>query len=221
MTTHLPKAVLIGAGGHAKVIADILAHRKDLEVIGCTDRNAVGKVLHLDVLGDDSLLPLLFRQQQASHAFVAIGDNRLRLKLAAYAASVGFRFIQAVSRHACVSGSAVLGHGVAVMPGAIVLPEVRIGDHSIINTGASVDHECRIGAGCHIAPGSNLAGQVTVGDGSFLGTGVKVIPGVTIGKGCIVGAGAVVIRDIPDCCTAVGVPARILKGPGSPEGPSY
>jgi UDP-perosamine 4-acetyltransferase len=214
MSSHPITAVLIGAGGHAKVIADILAPRTDLELIGCTDHRASGKLLHLDILGDDSLLPLLF-ERNIRHTFVAIGDNRLRLRIAAYAASIGFQFIQAVSRSAYVSPSALLGQGVAVMPGAVIQPEVHIGDHSIINTGASVDHECRIGKGCHIAPGANLAGLVTVGDGSFLGTGVKVIPGVKIGKSCIIGAGTVVIRDIPDYSRAVGVPARLLNPSGT------
>lgn len=211
MSIDLPKVVLIGAGGHAKVIADILQSRSDLMLIGCTDRSAGGKVLHLDVLGDDRLLPELF-DRHVRHAFVAIGDNRLRLKLAAGASSIGYQFVTAVSRHAYVAGSASIGAGTAVMPGAVIQPEVRIGKHSIINTGASVDHECVIGEGCHIAPGCNLAGLVTVGDGSFLGTGVKVIPGVRIGRGCTVGAGAVVIRDLPDYSTAVGVPARVMKG---------
>lgn len=204
------KVILIGAGGHAKVIADILTHRMDIDIVGCTDRNITGRVLHLDILGDDRLLPQLFGQD-VRHTLIAIGDNGLRMKLARNASTIGFEFINAVSRYAYVSGSASLGCGIAVMHGAIIQPETRVGDHSIINTGVTIDHECVIGTGCHIAPGSNLAGLVTVGDSSFLGVGVRVIPGVKIGRGCIIGAGAVVIHDIPDYSTAVGVPAKVLK----------
>jgi UDP-perosamine 4-acetyltransferase len=103
-----------------------------------------------------------------------------------------------------------LGRGVVVAAGAIINPATHIGDHAILNTAASVDHDCTVERFVHIAPGTHLAGTIYVGEGAFLGTGVSVIPSRRIGVWSIVGAGAVVTRDVPDRCTVVGIPARII-----------
>lgn len=204
------KVVVIGAGGHAKVIIDILRMNSSYELIGCTDRQIGSFVLSLPVLGDDSILPTLF-EQGIHHAFVAIGDNRLRKKLSQKAQMIGFQFVNAISPFTCISDSVKIGTGVAIMPGAVINVETRIGNHSIVNTGASVDHDCQIGDYSHIAPGCNLAGNVNVGNGTFVGIGSKVIDGTSIGEWSMIGGGAAVIDDIPDYCTAVGVPAKIIK----------
>ncbi|GAA4841701.1 acetyltransferase [Paenibacillus vulneris] len=205
------RVVIIGAGGHAKVVMDILKSNRALEIIGCTDKQLAGtQVLGVPVLGDDSVLPELYGQG-VRHAFIAIGDNKLRRLLARKATELGYELINAVSPHAYVAEAASLGAGVAVMAGAVIHPDVRIGDNSIINTQASVDHDCVIGEACHVAPGATLSGTVTVGDGTFLGTGTKVIDGVRIGSWSVLGAGSVVVKDIPDSCLAFGVPARIIR----------
>ena len=97
------------------------------------------------------------------------------------------------------------------MAGVIINADSEIGDLAIINTGATVDHDCRVSEGVHIAPQCAIAGTVVIGRMSFLGIGTRVIPGVGIGSNVTVGAGGVVIGDIPDNVTAVGVPARIIK----------
>ncbi|MUT68734.1 acetyltransferase [Paenibacillus sp. NEAU-GSW1] len=219
MLHSLPnKTVIIGAGGHAKVIIDILRADPHVELIGCIGQSDGSDVLGLQVIGGDEQLPLL-REQGVNHAFIAVGNNARRLALAELAESIGFELINAVSPHAYVASSALLGRGVAVMPGAIIQPDTVIGSCSIINTGATVDHDGVIGESCHIAPGCTLSGCVTVGDLSFLGTGAKVIDGMNIGKSCMVGAGSVVIRNIPDYALAVGVPAIIkrIQAPAEPN----
>ena len=208
------KVVIIGAGGHAKVIVDILRKDPDIELKGCTDRRSGGFVLNVPVLGDDAILPNLYRQG-IHHAFIALGNNAVRHKAYQEALELGFQFVNAISPFACISDSAVLGTGIAVMPGAIVNAEAVIGNNCIINTGASLDHDCNIGDSCHIAPGCNLSGNVTVGTGTFAGIGSKVIDGIQIGEWSIIGGGSVVIRDIPSSCTAVGVPAKVIKTHGN------
>ncbi|WII36426.1 acetyltransferase [Paenibacillus thiaminolyticus] len=204
------RTIVIGAGGHATVIIDILRADPAVDLAGCTSVGGSGCVGGVPVLGDDSILPELYAQG-VHQAFVAIGDNRIRRKMARIAVDIGYTLINAISRYAYISPSASLGSGIAIMPGAVVNAEACIQDYAIINTGATVDHESVIGEACHIAPGSHLSGNVRIGEGSFLGTGTQVIDGIAVGAWSVLGAGAVVVRNIPDHCIAVGVPARVIK----------
>ena len=201
--------VIIGSGGHAKVVIELIRAEGRYQVKGCTGLGESGFVLgDVPILGTDSVLPAMLANG-AKKAFVAIGDNHLRLRLLAQVLEMGFELINAVSPNAVVSPSAILGRGIAIMAGAIINASAEIGDGAIINTNAGVDHDCRIGRGAHIGPGSTLAGNVEIGCESFLGARTCVIPGVRIGSRAIVGAGSVVVRDIPDDVTAMGVPAHI------------
>ncbi len=204
-----PGVILLGSGGHAKVIIEILEERTEFAIAGCTgpaldQRDTLG----YPFLGDDSILAETLASG-TRHVFVAVGDNRVRSKLLKHVQTLGFDVISAVSERAIVSPRAMIGRSVAIMPGAIVNVGATIGDGAIINTGAVVDHDCSIGRCAHIAPGVTLAGGVQVAEGAFLGIGCKVIPGIRIGEWSVVGAGAVVIRDIPANLTAVGVPAVV------------
>ena len=203
--------ILLGSGGHAKVIIEIFEERRELEITGCTSvvTNQLD-ILGYPILGDDSIL----EDRNAScpnHVFVAVGDNRLRFKLLEHVQGLGFDVVNAVSERAIVSARARIGRGVAIMPGAIINSHATIADGAIINTGAVVEHDCSIGRCAHVATGSSLAGGVQVAEGAFLGTGCKVIPGIKIGAWSVIGAGAVVIHDIPANRTAIGVPA-VVRG---------
>lgn len=199
--------IVLGAGGHAKVVVELL-RASGRTVAGLLDADPTPRtVAGAEVLGDDLLLPRL-RAEGVADAFVALGDNRLRGDVARRAAAQGFSLVNAVSPQAVLSPSARLGVGIAVMAGAVVNAEATIGDLAIVNTGAVLDHDVRIGEAAHVAPGCALAGAVTVGARAFLGVGCSVIPGVTIGEDAVVGAGAVVVRDVPSGAVAVGVPAH-------------
>ena len=145
------RVALIGAGGHAKVIIDILRSEDSVEIVGCVspDPSPV-EVLGVPVLGGDEIIPELFRGGVTS-AFVAIGDNPTRIRSLRHLKDLGFSIINAVSPAAIISTRAILGRGVAVMPGAIVNTGSALADGAIVNTGAVVDHDCRIGTGAHIA----------------------------------------------------------------------
>lgn len=200
--------VIVGGGGHAKVVIESLrAAGKAVAAVIDADPTA-RSVAGVPVVGDDTALPGL-RDQGLDEAFVAIGDNRLRARLAQGLIEQGFVLVNAIHPSAVISPSARLGHGVAVMAGAVINAEVQIGDLAIINTGAVIDHDCRLGAACHLGPASALAGGVSLGARSFLGVGTRVIPNMTIGADVVVGAGAVVVRDLPDAVVAIGVPAKI------------
>lgn len=206
------RLVILGAGGHAKMVIEAARTQGKYEPTLCL---AHVDDLVPDVLGvateaetDERLLSL---QQAGYHAFVAVGSNRLRRKLCTKLQSLGLPLATIISSQAWVSPSATLGAGTVVMPGAIIGAAVTIGRGAIINTAASVDHDGGIGDYVHIAPGVHLAGCVTIGEATFLGVGVSVIPERTIGSGSTIGAGAVVVRDVPDNQVWVGCPARFLK----------
>ena len=200
--------VIIGGGGHAKVVIESLRAGGET-VTAIIDADPTPRaVLGVPVVGDDLALPTL-RGQGLSKLFVAIGDNRLRQTLGRKARDHGFALVNAIHPSAVVSPSVRLGEGIALMAGVAINAESWIDDLVIVNTGAVVDHDCRLGAACHLGPASALAGSVSVGERAFLGVGARAIPSVSIGADTIVGAGGVVVRDLPDAVVAIGVPAKI------------
>jgi UDP-perosamine 4-acetyltransferase len=213
--------VIIGAGGHGKVVLDILRAGGRYEPVGFLDADSAlagTMVGGLPVLGAANLLPRLRQQQKVHAAVVAIGDNRTRARYAQLLREQGFELITTVHPSAVVSPTARLGANVVVAAGAVICTEAVVGDSAIINTAAIVDHEVQVGAATHVSPGVCLAGRVSVGPSAFLGIGAQVLPCLSVGEGATVGAGAVVLQDVPAFATAVGVPARVVKvSPPSPD----
>lgn len=196
----MEKVVIIGAGGHAKVIVDILQQNGECDIVGMLDKEKDEGFWGIPVIGTDDDLPKLF-EEGVRCAFVALGSNSLRKEVSAKAETIGYRMINAVSNKAIISARAKLGQGVAVMPGAVINADTVIGDGCIVNTNASIDHDCHVGAYVHIAPGTNVAGSVTIGEETFIGVGSRIIDGITIGSNVIVGAGTVVLHFVDNCCT--------------------
>jgi sugar O-acyltransferase (sialic acid O-acetyltransferase NeuD family) len=194
--------VVIGAGGHAKVVISTLTARG--LVIGAVFDDDATK------WGMDAQGARVGRieRERGGRGIIGIGDNTRRREMASV---LNFEWQTVVHPSAYVHPSAKLGRGTVVFAGAVVQPDAVIGDHVIVNTGATVDHDCIVGDYAHLAPGVHLAGAVHVGEGAFLGIGSVVVPGVTIGRWSTLGAGAVAIRDLPDGAVAVGVPAMVLK----------
>lgn len=202
--------IVLGAGGHAKVVIEILQSSGELVDYCVASGDARSQCLSVEVLaGDDQMVDLY--QRGYRRAIAAVGDNAVRQRLACQSRDLGFTIVNAISPHAVISRSAVLGAGVAVMAGVVINAQARIGGFSILNTGATIDHDCVIGAGAHVAPNSTLAGGVRVGCGAFVGAGSVVIPGVAIGENAVVGAGSVVVRDVPPSVVAFGNPARVVS----------
>ncbi len=143
-------------------------------------------------------------------AVIGVGDNRARRLLAHRLTEVGWATV--IHPSAFVHGSVTLGPGTVVFAGAVVQPETVVGAHVVVNTRASIDHDCRVADFVHVAPGTSLCGGVSVSEGALLGVGSSVIPCRKVGRWATVGAGSVVVKDVPDEVTVVGVPARPVRG---------
>ena len=192
--------LVIGAGGHAKVVIDAL-RLAQCTIAGLVDPAlAVGtRIAGCEVLGGDDVVERS-RPEDVMLANGVGGTKSTAGRDAVYRRfrAKGYRFATVLHPSAIVSRTATLGEGAQVMAGCAVQPDAKIGANSIVNTRASVDHDCTIGESVHIAPGVTLSGSVTIGDGSHIGTGAVVIQGITIGRNSLVAAGAVVYRDLPE-----------------------
>jgi sugar O-acyltransferase (sialic acid O-acetyltransferase NeuD family) len=207
------KIFLYGAGGHAKVILELIEANK-LLCAGIYDEYTGRK----ELLGYaiSGTLDDLYKQSDAT-LIIAIGNNLIRRKLVhQLAAEWGNVFHPSAS----ISTRCTIGEGTVVMAGVSVNSEAIIGQHCIINTNSSIDHDCRIGDYVHISPNAALAGNVQVGEGTHIGIGAAIIQGVKIGRWVTVGAGSVIIRDIPDYAVVVGNPGRIIRMNNPEDGDS-
>jgi len=207
------KVVIIGAGGHARVVYEILKHEKNIEIAAFVDivKHGSGeRILGVPILGDHSVLPKLLKNGVAG-AIIAVGNNKIRTGHFKELENMGFELINAIHPTAHIAGNIKIGKGVVIGAGAIIATCAEIGNNVIVNTGAVVEHECVIEDNVHIAPGTILAGRVTVKKGAFVGAGSVVKEYVTIGENVTIGAGSVVLEDILPNAVAVGSPARIVK----------
>lgn len=207
--------VLLGAGGHARVLVALM-RAAGYQVLGVCDptlaKDGISRWADLDVLGDDGALELLPPDRVA----LALGvgqqaTGNLREQLYAAWRVRGYDFPVLVHPSAWISSGVILGDGVQVMAGAVIQPGCAIGENSIVNTMAGIDHDCRIGRDVHVAPGATLCGTVTVEDGAFIGAGATVIQGLRVGARAVVGAGVTLVRDLAQTATIIGPANRLCR----------
>ena len=217
-----PPLVIWGAGGHAKVVADIIRLRGEYVIAGFLDdvasESSPGEFLDAPrYFGLEGLER--FQSEGVRFLLMGFGDCHARLERGRAARARGWSFATALHPSAIVAASVEVGVGTVVAAGAVINPEVRLGEHVIVNTSASVDHECVIEDAAHISPGVRLAGRVTVGRAAWIGMGATILPRVRIGADSEIGAGSLVLRDVPDGMVAFGSPARVVRprtiSPGS------
>jgi sugar O-acyltransferase (sialic acid O-acetyltransferase NeuD family) len=208
------RVLIIGAGGHAQVVADILLRMADdgqaiIPVGFLDDKPALLGLsfLGLPVVGRVSDLP----DMAYDALIVAVGENRTRKHILEHLSGNFCRFAVALHPRSILAPDVKVGNGSMVCAGAIANTGAVIGAHVILNTGCSVDHHNVIGDCVHIAPGVHLGGEVEVGEGTLIGIGATVMPRRRIGSWSVVGAGALVHEDVPDGVVVVGVPARIVR----------
>ncbi|MFJ8102432.1 acetyltransferase [Lysinibacillus sp. NPDC096212] len=200
--------IIIGNGGHASVLTEILLAQKQ-KIIGFTSPRIEDNTFHLPYLGNDGAI----EKYNPSDIELVLGigiikPSPLREKIFNTYSNANFQFKSVIHPSAIIAPSVKLGEGVQIMAGAIIQTNTIIADNSIINTGALIDHDCQIGAHTHIAPGTKISGGVYIQKGTLIGIGSTVIQGIHIGANCIIGAGAVVISNIAKGKKALGVPAK-------------
>lgn len=203
--------IVVGAGGHAVVVADTLLATGQA-VLGFVDASAAKAGTHLlglPVLGDEDALRE-YTPQSVALANGIGGTGReagLRARVQVRLEAAGWRFVTVRHPSAIVSAHAEVGEGAQLLAGSVVQPCACIGRGAIVNTRAVVEHDARVGAFAHVAPGAVLCGNVVLGDGAHVGAGATVRHGVVLGDGVVVGIGAAVVADHA-AGVLVGVPAR-------------
>jgi len=208
------KIILIGGGGHCKVVISQLKKLPNFKIVGLIDNNKPleSSLMGVKVIGNDIDLKRIHKKG-INYALITVGsikDNIKRYDLFNMAKEIGFRFPIVISHESFVDKSVKIREGTIIMPGCLINVDVSIGNNCIINTGAIIEHDCKIGNHCHIAPGVHLSGGIEIGNLSFIGIGSTVIQGIRIGKNVIVGAGSVVTKDIQDDVTVFGNPIKQL-----------
>lgn len=201
----MKELVIIGAGGHGRVIADIAQKLGAYERISFLDDGEAKESMGLPVVGKVAEMDKYAKQ---ADMFVAIGNSKVRGEFIERLLAMGANVPVLVHPSAIIGACVEVGAGTAIMAGAVINPCSKLGKGVILNTCSSVDHDCIIGDYCHIAVGVHVAGTVTLGEKVWLGAGVTVKNNVVICDDCVIGAGAAVVKDITESGTYIGVPAK-------------
>lgn len=199
MSSNKIPLVVLGASGHALVVADILRLSSNYEIVGFLDgvhpERKGDFFAGAPILGGDEQLDLLL-ERGISHAIVGFGNCQARLKSAEMLVEKGFNLVTAIHPSAVIANDVRIGAGTVIAAGAVINPEVTIGQNVIINTCASVDHECQIADGTHVGPGVRLGAGVKIGRGVLIAIGSIVAHRIRIGDFVSVEIGSIVLKDI-------------------------
>lgn len=195
---------LFGAGGHCKVIIDIIKESK-LDIIDYVidDKSSEDFIHSIPIISNSNYD--FFKDKSL---IISIGNNKIRKEVAN---QISTHYLIAIHPKSILSIRVAIGEGSVIMAGAILNSDVKVGKHCIINSNAVVEHDCILDSFVHVSPNAALAGNVSVGEGTHIGMGAIIIQGVKIGKWATIGAGAIIINDVPDFAVVVGNPGKIIK----------
>jgi len=206
------KLVIIGGGGHAKVLISIIKKGFSYDIVGYVDKLNYGDILNVKYLGDDFWLEA--NCKSIKYAALGIGQISLtenRNEVVNRILKIGYEFPKIISPYALVNDGVKIGDGVQVFDGAVINSSTEIDAFSIINTNSTIEHDCKIGKFCHIATGATLCGGVEIGDFSMIGSNSVVVQYKRIASRVLIGSGGVVVKDIIEAGSYVGNPVRKIK----------
>jgi len=209
----MKKLVLLGAGGHGKVVGEIAEQMQKWDNIEFLDDNFPDISKHLNWKITGKFLDYDNFDKSEAEFGVSIGDNHIRSDLINKLSKAGFQCPKLIHPAAVISRNVEIGSASVIMPNVTINTDCIVEEGCIINSASIIEHDCRIRKGAHISPGAKLGGNVKVGECSWVGIGASILPGVKLGRNVTIGAGAVVINNIEDGVTAVGNPARIVAKP--------
>jgi len=200
--------IIIGAGGHGRVIADIAQKLGIYQNISFLDDSDAKETMGLPIVGKTEEVG---KYIDTADIFVAIGNSKVRGEFIERLLAMGANLPTLIHPSAIIGACVEIGAGTAIMAGAVINPCSRLGKGVILNTCSSIDHDCIIGNYCHLAVGVHVAGTVSLGDKVWLGAGVTIKNNVSICANCMIGAGAVVVKDITEAGTYIGLPAKKIE----------
>ena len=203
----MDKLVIVGASGHGKVIADIAKQVGYTDIVFLDDNPTIEYCGMYEVVGPCKDA----RCYENADFIVAIGNANIRRRIQTQLTEMGLHIISLIHPAAVVASDVKIVSGTGLMAGAVVNPSTEIGRGCIINTCASVDHDCRVDDYVHISIGAHVAGTVTIEENTWVGAGATISNNIKIVADCMIGAGTVVIADINEHGTYVGVPAKKIK----------
>lgn len=211
----MKRIIVIGAGGHAKVVIDIMLQRKkafndNLIIEGILDdsfiENEKKELFGIPIIGK---INKILELSSDIYYVIAIGNNSIRRKISKDYKNL--KYITLIHPKAIIAENVIIYEGTVVMAGVIINSYTKIGKHCIVNTGSIIEHDNIIGDCVHVSPNATLCGGISVEDISWIGAGATIMQNVKIGTDSIIGAGAIVVKNIPSNCTAVGNPAKPIK----------
>lgn len=213
--SELTPLVIFGAGGFGRellqLVRDVNAHRPRFAILGfLDDRETLWNSQRngAPVLGG---IPWLESQSRPPALVIGVGSPKDKLRIAVRVRSAVAEFPVIVHPTVVKSDHIEYAPGVVVAAGTILTVDIRLAQFSTLHVGCNIGHDVKIGPYANVSPGVNVSGNVAIGEGCDIGTGSAFIQGVSIGEWSVVGAGAVVTSPLPANCTAVGIPARVIK----------
>ncbi len=214
--------IILGARQHAKVLISILREffSNEYAIVGCLDDDPKltgTTLLSVPILGPMNLLPECRKRHGVNSALIGVSNRfmKVRDQLFQKVKQCGLETPNLIHPRAYVSSDAHIGRGVVLNPGVIVNAFASVGDNCVCYSNATIEHETQLEENVYVGPGVNFSSNARVGAHTFLGAGSRIIPDIQIGTRVLVGAGTVIIRNVPDDCTVVGVPAKMVKQVGT------
>ena len=210
------KLLILGCGGHGKVIADVAEKFSYFQDISFLDKNFLKEISRKDIfdnkiIGDISEDNIEKFSKSFTHFFVGIGDNKVRIKWLKIIKKMDIKITKIIDPSAEISKYSQIDPGTFINTNVVIQYDSQIKSGSIINTSSTIDHNCIIGQGTHISPGVNIAGNVEIGENCWIGIGSQIVQNIKIGDNVVVGGGSLVLKNIPNNVMVFGSPSKIIK----------
>lgn len=208
----MEKIVIIGGGGHAKVVISIIKKIKKFNILGYTDIKDKGKILGIKYLGDDNILDQIINKYKKCSAVIGIGKINVKDKrnnIFKKLKKIGFDLPVIISPNALINEGVTIDEGTVIFDGCIINSGTRIGKLNIINTNSLIEHDCILQNNVFIGPHATICGNVKINNNSFVGANSTIIQSIKIHSNCLIGAGAVIVNNLNKPGTYVGIPGKL------------